>query len=356
MALRCQLYPAEPPSQRVASEAGRWASILDRPAVVGVLVLLVGVRFVASTLTAFAGIEGIDTRGLDAGFEVFSYLLLAVLFIVAAVALSDVRATAWSSPRLVLFLGLTSVTLVLWLGVMNPNLRVLTGGLAAWQDFALGTAASLALGVITWHLADRLPASERPNLPRDGLRAVGGGFALALLLRSIRLLDFGYVFSWTPPSGLLWILDFGPSLILTGLALLFWSRLVVTRSETGKDWARALLPPGILALAAEGAAVGALGGFIASNALAWGGSYTVFPPTVVSLPIVGLGVGAYLSTAGVVGVRTPRASAWLLFGGIAIAALAGIQTSAGTLASFAGLLAGVACVGRGLAKFGGEGS
>lgn len=336
------------------SAVRRGASILDRPAVVALLVFLVGVRFAASTATAFAGIEGLDTRGLDATFELFSEVLLVVLLIVAALGLVDQG--PWPTLRLGLgvFLGLCGATVLLWTGVVDPGLRVLSGGLAAWQDFALGASASLAVAVLTAASVRRLPVFEPPSAAREGLRAVGGGFALALFLRSLRLVDFVYLFGWTPPSGLWWVLDFGPSLVLTALAVFFWLQRVVLISRTRADWSRVLLPPALLAAAAEGAAVGVLGGFIASNALAWGGSYTVFAPTAVSLPVVGFGVGAFVSTAWAVSGRIPRPSAWLIFGGIAIAALAGIQTSAGTLASFAGLLAGVACVSRGLAKLGGQ--
>ena len=339
---------------RSATRAG--ASVLDRPAVVALLVFLVGVRFAASTATAFAGIEGIDTRGLDATFELFSDVLLVILLIVAAVSLSDQGPWQSLRPGLGVFLGLCGATVILWIGVVDPGLGVLSGGLAPWQDFALGASASLALAVLTAASARRLRGSGPSSVAREGLLAVGWGFALALFLRSLRLVDFGYLFGWPLPSGLLWALDFGPSLILSALAVLVWLRRVVLTSRTRADWSRALLPPALLAATAESAAVGVLGGFIASNALAWGGSYTVFAPTTLSLPIVGFGVGAFASTVWAVSRQIPRPSAWLIFGGIAIAALAGIQTSAGTLASFAGLVAGIACVSRGLAKLGRQGS
>ncbi len=348
---RCRVYDATEPSRTVASPRERRKGLLNRPAILLLLVILVGIRFVAATVTAFAGIEGIGTRGLDTVFEIYSDMLLVTLFFVAAVGLSAWEPSLLARRGFLLFLGLSGATLVLWVGVVNPDLRILAGSFAAGSDFLLGAAASLALAVAVWILGDRVSEAGSSPVAADGFRSFGWGFTTALFLRSIRLLDFAYLFGWTPPPGLLWTLDFGPSLLLAAIAVVWWIRLVLVPRSGLQDHGLGLAVPVVSAAIAWAAASGVLGGFIVSNALAWGGSYTVFAPTALSLPVVGFGVGAFVSTAWHVGGRMLRPARWLIFGGVAIAALAGIQTSAGTLGSFAGLLAGIVCSALGLAEF-----
>ena len=328
----------------------RWAAFLDRPEAIPLLVLLVAIRFVAATITAFAGIEGMDTRGLDAAFELYSNALLVALLFLVGIGLDAWTPSFRRQRGFLLFLGLAAAVVVQWIGVVVPGLRLVTGAAAPWSDFLLGATAALALAVLASVLAARLAASGASPSGIDWYRSLGFGFAAALLLRSIRILDTNYLFGWELSPGLLWTLDFGPSLLLAALAIGAWSTLALPRVPRGRDRLLCVAVPFAFAATALAAALGVLGGFIASNALAWGGSYTVFAPTTVSLPIVGFGVGAFVATAWTLGRRLPRPAARLIFGGVAIAALAGIQTSAGTLASFAGLLAGIVCTARGLAE------
>lgn len=324
-----------------------WARELDRPVTVGLLIALIAVRFVAATVTAFAGIEGMDTRGLDAAFELYSDLLLLLLFLVVGLRIAACGPSLWRRWGFLVFLVSAVAEVALWLGTVNPATRILRGNLGAWSDFATGMAAVVALTAFAWTLLVWLRGSGAPRAGLDGFRMLALGFGTALALRSIRLLDFPYLFGWALPSGVLWTLDFGPALILAALAVAGWARFAWHSASPARERLVLAGIPLTVAIVALAAALGVLGGFIASNALAWGGSYTVFAPTSVSLPLVGFGVGAFLGTAWVAGRRLPDRASWLLFGGVAVAAFAGIQTSAGTLASFAGLLTGYVTTARG---------
>lgn len=332
----------------MAPRTGEWSRLLDRRSFIAFLVLLTGVRFVASTMSAFAGIQGMDTRSLDTGFEAYSAVLLVLLASVVGVEVASSGPETWKEPRSIVFLLLTAAVVVEWLGVVDSGIRLLSGSLAPWTDFLLGLTGALAVAVFGWVLVRRVAKQGAPRRAIVGLRRLAFGFATALLLRSIRLLDFAYLFGWSPPSGLLWALDFGPSLLLSALAILAWAQLGLARTTEMRGRLLLLGVPIVTATLALGAALGILGGFILANALAWGGSYTVFSPTTISLPIVGFAIGGYLSLAWSLGRTIPGSAAWPLLGGIAIAALAGIQTSAGTLASFVGVLAGVAVAARGV--------
>lgn len=325
----------------------RWTAAVDGRWLVPLLALLAAIRFGGATVTAFLGIEGLDTRGLDTIFEVYSDALLLIL-----VAALSFELRTWG-PALVLrrtflgFLMLAAAATLFWAGTANPALRPFPAELGPWIDFLAGISAAAGLGALTSVIANRLQAIRASHAALDGFRAFGFGFSAALLLRSIRLLDFRYLFGWSIPSGLLWMLDFGPSLVLSGIGIVMWLILTLPRTDSPRDRMLALAPPVLLAAVGFAMALG-LGGFVASNALAWGGSYTVFAPTNVSLAIVGFAVGAYLATALCMAREIPPNAERLLFGGIAIAALAGIQTSTGLLTSFVGLLTGLVVSARGV--------
>lgn len=329
--------------------AERWGAAADGRWLVPLLALLVAVRFGAATMSAFLGIEGFDTRTLDTAFELYSDTLLAILVVALAIELRTWGPSILRRASFVGFVVLAAAMLALWAGMVAPAVRLLTGPFAPWTDFIAGTSAAAGIGVLTWVLEARLSASGAPRNGLVGLRAIGFGFPVALELRSIRLLDFGFLFGWSLPSGVLWLLDFGPSLLLSAIAIGTWATAAIPHAASTRSRLLGLGLPLISAAVGFAVSLG-LGGFIASNALAWGGSYTVFSPTTVSLPLVAFAVGGYLATAGLVAPRIPRAAGRLIFGGIAISAFAGIQTSTGLLTSFVGLATGIVLVGRGLSQ------
>lgn len=334
----------------MSSRNGRWGLFFDGPVFVPLTILLVGVRFAASTATAYAGLQGIDTRGLDAAFEVYSDVLVVTLFAFIVALLSERWRELLGDPVFLLFFALAVAAFLQWPGTVDPSLRFVAGRLGPWADFLLGVTVATALAVFTFLRIARLKKASVSPRALGGALAFGYAFSVAFLLRSARLLDVAYLFGLTLPSGLLWLFDFGPSLLLAVLAVLFWIYLGLLHVPDPKDRLSSVAIPAVLGIVAWTAAVGVLGGFVLSNALSWGGSYIVFSPTTLSLPIVGFGFGAYLATAWRFRLQLPRSEWRLIFGGIAIAALAGIQTSAGILASFAGVLTGIVCTGRGLSK------
>lgn len=332
----------------MASLGLRLKALVDGPPLIPVIIVLVGIRFAAPSLTAFAGIEGVDPRGLDTAIEVYSDVLLVVLFLLLAVLVQPVSKRVWRDPGFLLFGSLLAAATIQWVGMVLPGARLVSGSLGPWADWLLAITATADLAVLTVILGGHLTRPAVAPARRDAVRALGFGFSAAYLLRSTRLLDFAYLFGWTLPSGVVWVLDFGPALLLALLAVVAWIRTARSANGAGAAWIGHQALPILAALLALGAAVGALGGFIIANALAWGGSYIVFSPTTVSLPIIGFGIGAFLSTAWTFRSMLPRDAWRLAFGGAAIAALAGIQTSAGTLPSVVGVMTGVACAARGV--------
>ena len=310
-------------------------------------ILLVGIRFAAPTVTAYLGVLGIDTTALDGAFEFYAGILPAVLLPLAALVVLSWPAGISLDVRLLLAAALTAVAAVLWLGELSPSLRVLW---TPWSSAILGAVVAGAIGFFLWALEKRLWTGHPDVFARDAFRAVGLGFAIAYLMRSLRLVDYRAVLGASAPTGVQWLLDYGPVLLLSFLSILYWFSLAVSRARETADRVRVLLPPVATALVGVGASQG-VGGFILSNALTWGGSYPIFViagTTAVSLALVGFAIGAFLATAWVLRARL-RLRTWrLLTGGVAIVALAGILTFAGAFPSLSGILLGLASVARGL--------
>lgn len=306
-------------------------------------VLLMAIRFSAPSTSAALGVQGVDTRGLDAFFLAYTNVLpLAAAFLASVVLLAWPRGFGWGEWLLVA--GLLTLDVVFWLGEVDRELRLAWGPLAT-LPLGLGvTATILAYGMA---LEARLRRVRPSEISRDGFRALYGGFALAYFLGSLRFIDYQTVLGAPLPSGMLWFLNNGPILVLSAISLAFWLMLAV-RPASGV--AGALL---VLALPVLGALTGivfsqGLGGFILSNFLAWGGSYGVFVPTSISLGLVGFAVGAFLATAWTLRSRLGRPAWWFITCGVSTTALAGIQAFGGTLASLAGILLGLTLAARGL--------
>ncbi len=309
-----------------------------------VSLVLVAVRFLAPTLSAALAIAGVDTKGIDSAFELYAGFLPAVLFAFAGLLIASWPGGFPRSRWLLLTILLILAVVAQWFGQLNPSLRLLAGSFVG--SVLDGTVAAAILALYLF-LDCALVERNVPPFARDGFRALGLGYALSYAFHAFRLIDYSYVFGWSIPSGLLWLLDYGPVIVLSFLSVYFWFELAVRPGLQGRVPVVAFAPP--VAVAALGlAASGGLGGFILSNALAWGGSYLVFSPTSVSLSIVGFAVGAFLSVAWRLRAGLPRPTWGLVVGGVSVAACAGILSFGGTLPSLAGIALGLSLVARGL--------
>ncbi len=324
------------------------AGLRGRKAVAAALVLA-AIRFVGATVSAYLGIRGFDTRTLDAVFEAFSVGLLLLLVGMFAAHVPEWFPHPRRDPAARLLLALLAAAAAQWIVVVLPPDWGVGRPLGPWTDWLLGLTATATLAALVAALERGLRMGTVPPAGRTAFLAVGLGFVGAYFLRTMRLLDYAYVFGVTLPSGVTWLLDFGPTLLLATLACFVWASHLEFRDRRGIDWVMDWLPPVAVAAGAYAAAVGALGGFILANALAWGGSYVVFSPTTASLPFIGFGIGAFVSVAWSRRTRMPRPSWALAFAGTSLAALAGIQITAGTFPSLVGLLTAVLLIARGLA-------
>lgn len=306
--------------------------------------LLVGIRFAAPSATAALGVQGIDTSGLNAAFRAYNLAVPALAAVLAAILL-------WTWPHALrldrwILLALAGIvaTLVFWAGEADPAYRLVWG---AWATIPLAlsvTATILAYGFAMGH---RLRGAGA--LSTLGLRALTGGFAAAYLVGALRFIDYHAALGEALPSGGLWLMDYAPTFVPCAISVSFWL-MMAARPAPGaagvfKSWA---LP---LAGAAVGVGVAqGLGGFILSNALAWGGAYEVFVPTALSLAVVGFAVGSFLATAWVLRGRVPDPRWRLIVCGVSATALAGLLFFDGALASLAGILLGLTLAGRGVRR------
>ncbi|MFA5896904.1 MAG: hypothetical protein WC985_08395, partial [Thermoplasmata archaeon] len=247
---------------------------------------------------------------------------------------------------ILLAVALTAAAAVLWPGEVEPSLRIVS---SPWTSLVFGVIVAGTIVAFEAALELRIVGAGVSSLARDGFRALGGGFALAYLFRSLRLVDYAHALGQPLPSGAQWLLDYGPVLTLSILSLYFWVLISLRPARGGPNWILVLVPPAVAAIAGYVLSVG-LGGFILSNALTWGGSYAVFVPTFVSLSLVGFAVGAFLATAWVLRENLPRPGWRLVAGGIAVAALAGVLPFGGGFASLAGIVLGLACAARGVVE------
>lgn len=330
-------------------QGSRWRTGLRGRAALTAALALAAIRFVGATVSAYLGIQGLDTRTLDAVFEAFSVGLVALLIGMFVAHLPERFPHMQRNPAALLLVALLAATAVQWVIVVLPPDWGVSPPLGPWTDWLLGLTATATLASLVMYLERGLRAETVTSARHTAFLAVGLGFAGAYFLRTMRLLDYTYVFGMTLPSGVTWLLDFGPTLLLSALACLVWASHLGFQGRRGAELVWDWLPPIAVAAGAYAAAVGVLGGFILANALAWGGSYVVFSPTTVSLPFVGFGIGAFVSLAWSRRTRMPG-PAWMpAFGGTALAALAGIQIGAGILPSLLGLLTAVLLIARGLA-------
>lgn len=307
-------------------------------------ILLVGIRFAAPTVTAYLGVRGVDTTALDGAFEFYAGILPAILFSMAAlILLSWPRGFRWDWATL-LAAALTAVAAVLWPGEVDPGLRIVS---SPWTSLVFGVIIAGTIVAFEVALELRIVGAGASAFARDGFRAFGGGFALAYLLRSLRLVDYLLVLGQPLPSGAQWLLNYGPMLVLSLLAICFWALIAARTARGAPTWIRALAPPAAAAVAGFVVSEG-LGGFILSSALTWGGSYAVFVPTSASLSLVGFAVGAFFATAWILYAALPRPVWRLVSGGIVVAALAGILPFGGGFASLAGIVLGLVCAARGI--------
>ena len=316
------------------------------PAFVPGALLLVAPRFAAPTLIAFLGVRGMDTEGLDAFFTAYS----AVLPVVLVAFLGAVILTWPGAVRARSLLALAGTLLVLSLAivllVVEPSTRLVA---VPWGALVLGLVGAGSVVAFGLGLQRDLDAAVPLGSAADGFRALWVGFGAAYGIESLRLVDYGYVVGWSPPSGLVWLWDYGPTMLLSLLAIYFWLDLSFLRSRSTADRGISLAVPlagAVLGLAASQG----LGGFILSNALTWGGSYAIFSPTSVSLSVVGFAVGGAVAVAWSLRGRMPRGPWRLVVGGIFVAALSGIRPFGGTVASVSGILLGLAATGRGIAE------
>ena len=327
------------------------ARFVSGRALIPIAVLLVALRFAAPTAIAGLGVTGIDTRPVDSAFSAYAGVLPAILvvlvvFVVWAWPGSFPRSrAAWLTAFLV------SVTAILWLGQADARLRLYA---SPWSGLALGAFAAAALGGWLMALGRSLPDRGGRDVRRSGLRALGLGFAGAFLLSSLRLVDYGYELGTPLPPGLVWFLDYSPTLLLSFLAVGYWVELVLLRAKLPVEATWTIGPVAAIAIVGLALSQG-FGGFLMSNALTWGGGYAVFAPTSASLTIVGTGVGGFVSIALRLRTTMDRRHWRFLVGGVLTAAFSGITPFGGVLPSLSGILLGVTLAARGLVPEGSAG-
>lgn len=307
-------------------------------------VLLLAIRFAGPSVSASFGVRGYNTAPLDAFFQVYAALLpLAATFLVAA--LLPKRPAAAPGPWLPLVFVFVVWTVAFWAGEADSAYRIVSG---PWATLPLGlgvTGAILAYGAA---MEGRMSDAATGTVAGQGFRALYGSFALAYLLGALRFIDYRTALGGSLPSGVLWFLNYGPTLLPCFISLAFWVRLTWPRSTDLAGAVRSFALPTVGALVGFVVAQG-LGGFILSNVLAWGGAYEVFVPTSLSLAIVGFAVGAFLATAWSIRSQM-RARAWrFVVGGVSATGFAGILFFDGAIASLAGILLGLTLVVRGFA-------
>jgi len=320
--------------------------LVDSRAFILLSIALVAIRFATPTVSAGLAVADVDTTGLDASFEIYMGVLPGILFFLALLVVNTWPGGFGRDPWILLAVALSIAVTVQWAGQVNPSLRILTGSfVGAILD---GTVAATILAFFLG-LDRRVVRAGVAPMARDGFRALGYGYTLSYVLHAFRLIDFRYAFGQALPSGLLWLLDYGPTITLSFLSIYFWFELSVPSSRGGLRRVLVIAPPVVVATLGLAASQG-LGGFLMSNALAWGGSYLVFSPTSASLSIVGFAIGAFLATAWALFGRLSRRPWRHVVGGTVVVAVAGILSFGGTLSSLAGIVLGLTIVARGLVE------
>ncbi|OGS46149.1 MAG: hypothetical protein A3K66_03930 [Euryarchaeota archaeon RBG_16_67_27] len=305
-------------------------------------VILLGVRFFAPTLAALLGVQGVDVSGLDAGFTWYSGLLPLVLIPFAGIVLRTWPGGFRWDARSVLASALTAAVGTLWVASLDSPLRVLA---SPWTSLILGAAAAAAIASWDIALGGALVRAGATDGTLLGFRALGIGYAVAFFLWSARFVDYGYELGVEFPGVLTRLLDYGPSLLLSFLSIAFWIEISVLGPS--RSLLRAFGPPVGFALVGLALSEG-LGGFIFSHVLTWGGSYALFAPSYVSLPVVMFAIGAFVAVSWTLRSRMPRAAWRSLTGGILCIALAGILPLGGAFPSLAGIVLGLVVATRGL--------
>lgn len=307
-------------------------------------VILFAIRFAGPSVAASLGVQGLDTSGLDlflSGYDAAVPVLAA--FLIGILVLTRPRLLRFD-PWIIVALLAAIASVVAWAGEVDPTYRLLRG---PWAPLPLACSVVAAILLFGIALDRRLGEAGVERMPRGAFRTLYVEFAVAYLAGGLRFVDYATALGSSPPTGLLWLLDYGPTFLLCAGALYFWLVWVVLPSRTVTGWARGLGGP--LAGTVGGIAVSqGLGGFVLSNVLAWGGAYEVFSPTAVSLAVVGFAVGSFLAIAWVLGRRLPAREWWLVIGGVCVTGLAGLVFFDGALASLAGILLGLTLVARGL--------
>lgn len=308
--------------------------------------LLLAVRFAAPSVTASLGVEGVDTSALNAFFGVYNAVLPILAALLAAILLVTwpraLRVDLW----MVLALAAVVGSVVAWAGEVDPTYRIVWG---PWSTLPLTLAVTAAIGFYGIALDRDLGRAAIGGTPRDGFRALFGGYAIAYLLGALRFVDYRYALGLSLPSGVLWLLNYAPTLIPSLLALYFWIMLTWRPERSAMGIVRFLGPPLLGGFVGVVVAEG-LGGYILSNVLAWGGAYEVFVPTTFSLGLVGFSVGAFLSTTWTLRGRLPEPAWRFAVCGVSATALAGILFFDGALASLAGILLGLTLTCRGVLR------
>lgn len=304
------------------------------------------VRFATPSLEAFLAVEGLDTASFGIVVQWYDLLGPAAVSIMMIVMVLVWPGGFGRGPLILCTAVLSAADVVLWLGEMDPVYRLVQG---PWAILPLGFAATATILLCGIALERRLQDGSFRGLRRDGFRALYGGFGFAYLLGTLRFIDYRYATGVALPSGVVWLLDYGPVLLLSLESVYFWARVCVPDGGRRKGVLQSLILSLMGVVAGVGVAQG-FGGFILSNALAWGGAYEVFTPTGVSLGFVGLAAGCFLATAWTLRGRVSRTSWRFVVAGVSTAALAGILAFAGTLGSLAGILLGLFFVARGFAR------
>jgi len=308
-------------------------------------VLLVALRFAAPSVSASLGVQGYDTAALDAFFQVYAAVLPAVAILLVAAVLPKRLSVVARDPWLPLALVFVACTLIFWAGETNSAFRVVWG---PWATLPLGLAVTATILAYGMAMEGRMRGAGGATIARQGFRALYGGFAIAYLLGALRFIDYRTALGVSLPSGVLWFLNYGPTLVPCSLAVAFWTRLTLRRASNLAGTVRSFAFPALGVLVGLVVAQG-LGGFILSSVLAWGGAYEVFVPTTLSLALVGFSVGSFLATAWSLRYRL-RQSPWrFVVSGVSATAFAGILFFDGATASLAGILLGLTLVVRGLA-------
>ena len=243
-----------------------------------------------------------------------------------------------------LVISLLAVSVALYLGEVDPALRLVSG---PWASLALGMSMSATIVAFGMLLDLQLRKEGVSPTSLGDLQTLFVVFAIAYLLRSIRLVDFEAALGSPLAQEWIRVFDYGPFLLVSAASVRTWILRSPRLIRNFLVSIQVLGPPFGGAVFGAVAAFG-LGGFYLSSALTWGGSYTVFNPTGISLSIVGFAVGAFLSLMWTLRGRLST-SAWrFVVGGVVVASLAGLMPFRGSLGSLAGIVLGLTLASRGL--------